>query len=379
MKYLRLLLFPFSLLYGLVVIIRNWCYDTGIFKSHRFDIPVISIGNLDVGGAGKSPMAEYLIRIFKDNYKLAILSRGYGRKTNGYIAIGAASSATHNLQLTTHSLQLTTHNPQQSETTHNSLGDEPAQFKQKFRDITVAVCEDRVEGIRQLQPKHNLIILDDAYQHRAVKPGLSILLFDYNRVNALHLLLPSGNLREPFSGRRRADVIIITKCPPQLTDEEQAEIRNHIKPFSNQQVFFTIIVYQGLQDMDGKASHVALTADTAVFLLTGIANAVPLVQHIKTYTPQIIHHNYADHHRFSLKNIAKLAAEFTACTSKNKVVITTEKDAQRLAEPGLRTLIQHLPVLVIPIGISFLNGTGQQFNKLVINYVREHTKNHGLH
>jgi tetraacyldisaccharide 4'-kinase len=364
MKYLRWLLFPFSLLYALVVAIRNWCYNTGLFKSYTAHIPVISVGNLDVGGAGKSPMTEYLIRLFKADHHLATLSRGYGRQTTGFV-----TSIQNNTP--------TTHNTQH--TTHNQIGDEPAQFAQKFPGITVAVCEDRVTGIKQLQTAHDLIILDDAYQHRAVKPGFSILLFDFNRVNEPRLLLPAGNLREAFSGRKRANTIIITKCPEGLSVKAQTALLKHIKPYPRQQVFFTSITYLPLQNLHGQAANTVINAATTVFLLTGIANAQPLVQHISALTTQIIHHNYPDHHRFSLKNISKLAAEFSACASKNKLIITTEKDAQRLLEHELLPLVKQLPVFVVPIGIKFLNGQQQQFDQLVINYVREYTEHHQLH
>jgi tetraacyldisaccharide 4'-kinase len=354
MKYLRLLLFPFSLIYGLVVIIRNWCYDTGIFKSHEFNTPVIVIGNLEVGGAGKSPMTEYLIRLFKDNYKLATLSRGYGRKTTGYIVATATTTATE-------------------------TGDEPAQFKRKFPDITVAVCEKRVYGIQQLLPAHNLILMDDAYQHRAVKPGFSILLFDYNNITKPHLLLPAGNTREPFSSRWRADMLIVSKCPESLTINEQNKLSERVKPLSWQQLFFTAITYQPLQDMAGNAVNTIIDKDTTIFLLTGIANARPLVQHLKKYTSQVVSHNYPDHHHFSLKNITKLAREFSTCASQKKLIITTEKDAQRLREQELQPLVNQLTVLVIPIGTSFLNGGQQQFDQSVIQYVRKHTKHNPVH
>jgi len=365
MKYLRLLLFPFSLIYGLVVIIRNWCYDIGIFKSRKFFIPVIAVGNLDVGGAGKSPMTEYLIRLFKSNYKLATLSRGYGRQTTGFIS----SNIIHD----DHGKRLS------RLTAADRMGDEPAQFHQKFPDVTVAVCEDRVKGIKELQTNHNLIILDDAYQHRAVKPGLNILLFDYNRINEPRLLLPAGNLREPFSGRKRANIIIISKCPEMLSANEQSAVLRRIRPLDKQRVFFTSIAYQPLQNLEGEPASVRLGDDTTLFLLTGIANAGPLLQHIKKYTQRIIHHNYPDHHRFSLKNITKLADEFSACASKNKVIITTEKDAQRLVEHELLPVMKQLPVLVLPIGIEFLNGAQQQFDQFVINYVREYTEHHQVH
>jgi tetraacyldisaccharide 4'-kinase len=355
MKTLRWLLFPFSLIYGLVVIIRNWCYDGGILKSRSFTLPVIAVGNLDVGGAGKTPMTEYLVRLLKDNYNLATLSRGYGRETKGYLTATTTATATQ-------------------------IGDEPAQFKQKFPDVTVAVCEKRVEGIRQLiKAGNNLILLDDAYQHRAVNPGLSILLFDYGRISEPHLLLPAGNMREPFSGRWRADIIVVSKCPEQLAIEEQAAIAEKIGPLPYQSLFFSSVNYLSLKDIDGNPTDTIPDADTTVFLLTGIANAKPLLQHIKKYASNIIHHNYPDHHRFSLKNISKLADEFSACSAQKKVIITTEKDARRLVEHELLPAVKMLPILVMPIGIRFLDNGGQQFDKLVTEYVREHTANHLIH
>ncbi len=354
MKYLRWLLFPFSLLYGLVVIIRNWCYDSGLFKSHKFNKPIISIGNLDVGGAGKSPMTEYLIRLLKDEHKLATLSRGYGRETTGFLTATVTTTATE-------------------------TGDEPAQFKLKFPDITVAVCEKRVEGIKNLLPDHDLILMDDAYQHRAVEPGLSILLFDHNRLNEPHLLLPAGNMREPFSGRWRAQIIVVTKCPVQLTVDEQPALAQIIEPLPYQHLFFTAIAYQQLQDLEGRPADIVIDNDTTVFLLTGIANAQPLPGYLMGFTSHIIHHNYPDHHNFTLKNITKLAGEFTACPSQKKIIITTEKDAQRLEGSWLKTANGHLPVFVIPIRVEFLNGGGERFNQLIIDYVREHTTFHSIH
>ncbi len=354
MKYLRLLLFPFSLLYGLVVIIRNWCYDAGLLKSREFDIPVIVVGNLEVGGAGKSPLTEYLVRLLKEENKLAILSRGYGRDTKGYHLADTSSTAAQ-------------------------IGDEPAQFKAKFPDVTVAVCEERVHGIDQLLPQHNLILLDDAYQHRAVKPGLSVLLFDHTRITQPHLLLPAGNLREPFSGRWRADIIIITKCPEGLTQNEQAELAALIEPLPYQQLYFTTIAYQDMQDIRGNAVDGMIDATTTLFLLTGIANAQPLLHYLQKFTPDIIHHNYPDHHQFSLKNISKLADEFLTCESQKKVIITTEKDAQRLKEQSLLPLVNQLPVLVLPIGVKFLNNSGGNFDQTVKKYVSKYREYRPIH
>jgi len=354
LKYLRWFLLPFSWLYALVVIIRNRCYDRGIFESYSFKLPVISVGNLDVGGAGKSPMTEYLIRLFKDEYKLATLSRGYGRKTQGFLTATAAATATQ-------------------------IGDEPAQFKHKFGDVTVAVCEKRVDGIEHLQTDHELIILDDAYQHRAVKPGLSILLFDFGRVREPHFLLPAGNLREPFKGRKRADILVITKCPVDLSEQEKQELTSQTKPFAGQQLFFAGISYSALQDMEGNTTVLTIDTETTVFLLTGIANPDPLVNELKKRAKEVVHHNYPDHHQYTLKNIAKLAADFNACKTQKKLVITTEKDAQRLGEHTLQQAVKQLNILVLPIQINFLNNGGQQFDKIIKNYVREHTTYNQLH
>ena len=375
MKYLRRLLLPFSLLYGLVVIIRNFFYDAGLFKSHKFNKPVISVGNLEVGGAGKSPMTEYLIRLLKDEYKLATLSRGYGRKTKGFLIEDQESKR----------------GKQEDEefgfsnriyTLSQEIGDEPAQFHQKFPDITVAVCEDRVYGINQLLPSHDLILMDDAYQHRAVEPGLSILLFDYNRVNEPHFLLPAGNFREPFSGRWRAQIIVVTKCPPSILHKEQVQLANKIAPLPYQSLFFSAIVYQPLLDLNGNRAVVTIDNETTIFLLTGIANPKPLVKHLEAQTVQIIHHDYPDHHPFTLKNIAKLAEEFEACPSQKKIIITTEKDAQRLEESWLSHRRQNgepLPVFVMPIRMEFLNDTGGGFDKIITDYVREYTTNNSIH
>ncbi|MBS1525767.1 MAG: tetraacyldisaccharide 4'-kinase [Bacteroidetes bacterium] len=354
MKYLRWLLFPFSLLYGLVVIIRNWCYDGGILKSRKFGIPTICIGNLEVGGAGKTPMTEYLIALFKDHYNLATLSRGYGRSTKGYLTATATATSAE-------------------------IGDEPAQFKHKLPDVTVAVCEDRVAGVRHLQKEHKLIILDDAFQHRAIKPGFNILLFDFNKLDEPRLLLPAGNFREPFSGRWRADILVATKCPASLSADRRTDAIQRLEPLPWQHVFFTTIDYLPLRGMNGQQATVTIDSETTVFLLTGIANAAPLVERIKGYTQYIVHHNYPDHHRFSLKNIAKLAGEFEACTSQKKVIVTTEKDEQRLLEHELAALVNTLPISVAPIGIRFLDNGQQEFDRLIKKHVREHTANHIVH
>jgi tetraacyldisaccharide 4'-kinase len=354
MRYLRYLLLPFSLVYGLIIITRNYFYDFGIFKSREFDLPVIVVGNLEVGGAGKSPMTEYLIQMLKPNYKLATLSRGYGRETKGFFYADKNSTA-------------------------KMVGDEPLQFKQKFPDITVAICESRVAGVEKLQQQHDLILLDDAFQHRALKPGFSILLFDFGKIDDVRLLLPAGNYREPFSGKKRADVIVISKCPPDLSLTEQQRIGKKMKLAANQHLFFTNIVYQDFKSLTPFGDASFIDQKTTVFLLTGIANAKPLLQYLRKQFPSVVQHKYPDHHQFSSKNISKLAVDFKACAADKKIIITTEKDAQRLQEPALQNLLVGLPVLVAPIGLSFLNGAEPAFEQLIKNYVRKYQKNNSLY
>lgn len=326
------------------MLVRNWCYDAGWLKSTAFGLPVITVGNLAVGGAGKSPMTEYLIRLLKDQ-KIATLSRGYGRKTKGFLLADETNTAA-------------------------DIGDEPAQFKQKFPQITVAVCEDRVAGIARLKVNHEVIILDDAYQHRAVKPGLSILLFDYNKLDKPHFLLPAGNYREPFGGKMRADIIVITKCPESLTEAEQVNLAEQMRLYPYQHLFFSSIDYLPLQTLEGEAADIPITSGTTVYLLTGIAGTGPVEKYLNGQGVRLVHHKYPDHHQFSTKNIAKLAGEFSADESIKKLIVTTEKDAQRLKQPELLSLIKDLPVLVLPISINFIGGN-EQFDQLVKNYVRK--------
>ena len=357
MRLLRLLLFPFSFLYALAVIIRNWAYDQGIFKSRRFKIPIISVGNLAVGGAGKSPMTEYLVSLLKDEYKLATLSRGYGRRTKGFLTVKTSSLA-------------------------EDIGDEPLQFKKKFPDITAAVCEDRVEGIKELNQHHELIIMDDAFQHRAVKPGLSILLFDYSSLQKFQWFLPTGDLREPLSGRKRADLIVITKAPDKLSDEERRSLTGKVAPFPRQEVFFSSFEYAPLQRVSDSKAQLKLSdvnPGTKVLLLTGIANPMPLLAYLKQFTTDISWHQYPDHHHFTRKNIAKLVKEFKAISTSDKLIVTTEKDAQRLGSYHIQELLRPLPVYYLPVKACIQSPGEEQFNDLIREYVRKHPVNHRVH
>lgn len=337
--------------------IRNLAYDYDILKSRKFKIPVISVGNLTVGGSGKSPMAEYLILLLKDSYKVATLSRGYGRKTTGFVEVTMNS-------------------------TSNEVGDEPRQFKQKFPEINVAVCENRIEGIKNLNWVNELIILDDAFQHRSVKPGLSILLYDYTSLFKLQLFLPTGNLREPASGRKRADIIVVTKAPTSIDSAQREKIISRIRPFAHQKVFLSFLVYKQLRCFENETvvrDLKTIKPQTQVLLLTGIANPTPLVNELKQYSSNILHHNYSDHHNFSIENITRLVAAFNSIGHDDKIIITTEKDIQRLKSRALKAILKGIPLYFLPVEIKIHTPDEEAFNTLINNYVTKYSANYRIH
>lgn len=352
-KWLRFLLFPFSLLYGLGVIARNKAYDWGWLSATTFKMPLIVVGNLAVGGAGKSPMTEYLVRLFKNDYKLAVLSRGYGRKTKGFRLVAQNDLAALS-------------------------GDEPLQFKQHFPDQTIAVCEDRVAGVERLQANHDLLILDDAFQHRALKPGFSILLFEYSWLHKSDFLLPAGNLREPIWAKDRADVLVITKSPKHLTHSEKLKVRQQLQPHLHQALFFSYLQYRALKVLNSSETREldTLNNNTQILLLTGIANPKPILEELHCYTQSVEHHQYPDHYPFSTKNILKLAEAYHQMPGPDKLIITTEKDAQRLNRPEFASLLSGLPLYILPVEAAFEAQEQQDFEHLLKQHVREHQKHH---
>lgn len=336
-KLLRYLLLPISLLYGFVVVIRNKFFDWGIYKTVQFNKPVICVGNLAVGGSGKTPVVEYLVRLLEGK-RIAILSRGYGRKTKGFILADANATAL-------------------------TIGDEPLQYYHKFANITVAVCEDRVFGIGQLINNHDVVLLDDAFQHRHVRAGLNILLFDYSKILKRQFLLPAGDLREPFYGYKRAGQILVTKCPPKV--QESVVLDKFSKDIP---VAFSSISYDQLTPVFKDEERV-LTENSDVFLLTGIANPSPLVGYI-TQTAKIIKHfEYPDHYAFKPNDIKKLVKEFENANVENKIIVTTEKDAQRLVAVALKDLLLHLPVYYLPIKINLNTADRLKFDRKILDYV----------
>ena len=327
-----------------------------MFKSRQFDLPVICVGNLAVGGSGKTPVTEYLVRLLSQ-YKVAILSRGYGRETKGFILADASATA-------------------------KSIGDEPLQYFQKFPGVTVAVCEDRITGIERLQEAHDLIILDDAFQHRKVKPGYSVLLFEFEKMLRPQWLLPSGNLREPFSGYRRAQKILITKSPATVDAKARNQINGKFSSFNPESIAYASIRYHSLQPVFPSSNHSAdpLTTSTkTVFLLTGIANTKPLLQYLEGQYKQVIQHSYPDHHKFSLAEIRALVKAFEAYPDTEKLILTTEKDAQRLLDASIKDLLLNLPVFYLPIKVDIHADDLLTFNQEILTYVSKHTRNRSIH
>lgn len=345
LKSFRILLFPFALLYWLGVAIRNWLYNSNILKSSSFGLPLVCVGNLSVGGTGKSPMVEYLIRLLKDKFKIATISRGYKRKTRGY------ALANEN-------------------TTALEIGDEPMLFHIKFPDVPVAVGEERLDAIPQLlhdKKDTEAIILDDAFQHRAIKAGLNILLTDYNNLFTRDFYLPTGDLRDQKSSYKRAEIIVVTKCAPTLTENEKKKIVQEIRPYRGQPVFFTAIEYGEAYNIDtSQAFH--LDGRTEVLLVTGIANPRPmktmLEENSKTYSLL----QYPDHHIFTIDDLREIRKRYRQIESPQKIILTTEKDAVRLVKFDRE--LADLPLYILPIRHHFLFGEEEKFNELVINFIR---------
>jgi len=345
LKSFRILLFPFALLYWLGVAIRNWLYNIKVFKSSSFGLPLICVGNLTVGGTGKSPMVEYLVGLLKDKYKIATLSRGYKRKTKGY------TLANEN-------------------TTALEIGDEPMLFHIKFPDVPVAVAEERLDGISQIlhdKPGMQAIILDDAFQHRAVKAGLNIILTDCNNLFTRDFYLPTGDLRDQKSSYKRAEIIVVTKCDPGLTREGRKKITKEINPKPGQTVFFTAIEYGAVYDIITKKNY-RLTDSTEVLLVTGIANPKPLKEMLEKTCKTYSMLQYPDHHIFTIDDLQEIKKRFKQMEAAEKIVLTTEKDAVRLVK--FDGQLADLPLYVVPIRHDFLFGEEAKFNELVINFIQ---------
>jgi len=339
MKLLRFLLFPFAIIYDLVTTFRNFLFDINFFKQKRFPIPVIVVGNLSVGGTGKTPQIEYLIRLLKNSYQIAVLSRGYKRKTKGFLKVSNSHSA-------------------------NEVGDEPLQFAKKFSDVFVAVDEQRVSGIQQIltQSKTDVVLLDDAFQHRKVKGSFYLLLTKFDELFVDDFLIPTGNLRESRRGAQRTNAIIITKCPENLTENQQNIIKNKLKKYQKP-IFFTTISYAKTL----KGFTEILLADLSnfeVLLVTGIANPSSLIRFLKNRKINFQHLNFPDHHHFSTKDIELIKSKFEDLKGLNRIILTTEKDFVRLNND-----LKNLNYLEIET--TFLGNQQRVFDNLLINHINQ--------
>lgn len=350
-------LYPFSFLYGIGVGLRNCLFDWHILKSKKYNLPVICVGNITVGGTGKTPHTEYLIKLLQRQYHLAVLSRGYKRTTSGYQLADSKSTA-------------------------KSIGDEPYQLHTKFPNIRVAVDKKRTHGIEQLtalnDPQVDVILLDDGYQHRYVEAGLNIVLTDYHRLFCDDALLPAGRLRESVQGKSRANVIVVTKCPLDMKPIDYKIIAKRIKPYPYQKLFFSSFRYGALTPVFGNAQQKKILlnslSDTHIMLVTGIAAPQIMEDELRKHTSHIETIAFADHHQFTEKDILHISENFKQISGK-KLLVTTEKDATRLL--NLKAVSEELKpyIYALPIETYFLQGQSDAFNQIIFDYVRENKRN----
>lgn len=340
MNIIRKILFPVAFVYWAITSIRNWLYNVNFFKSTTFDIPIIAVGNLSVGGTGKTPQIEYLIRLLSEHYRVATLSRGYKRKSKGFILADDTATIA-------------------------SLGDEPLQFYEKFKNIQVAVDANRINGITELlnqKIKPQIILLDDAYQHRKVKAGFYILLTTYHDLFVDDYILPFGNLREPISGVERANIVVVTKCPNSISKEDKLKIKNKLKLKDNQQLFYSCIDYDDNIYSESKKLVVNDIRGTKKLLIAGIAKPLPFYEYLKDDNDTCL--TFPDHHNFTQNDIDVITEK-----AKENLIITTEKDYVRLNKLLTSNQLYYLPIKSIFVSDS------DKFNKTILDYVGKSSRN----
>ena len=349
-------LLPLSWLYGIGVRIRNWMFNIGVLKSQSYDIPIIAVGNITVGGSGKTPHVEYLISLLHDKLKVGVLSRGYKRKSHGYVLAD-------------------------KDTPMAEIGDEPYQMRQKFDDIYVAVDRKRREGIDRMTSDRatsdvDVILLDDAYQHRYVKPGINILLVDYHRLIIYDKLLPAGRMREPQDGKSRADIVIVTKCPKDLKPMEFRVLKRAMDLYPYQELYFTTLQYETLKPLAGgdRVPLDQLPKDVNILLLTGIASPQQMIMDLQPVSRNITPLTFGDHHQFTASDLERVNSTFASMPSP-KIIITTEKDAARLTGAGGLSDETKQHIYALPIRIRFMLEGEEEFNNKIISYVRKNSRN----
>ena len=342
---------------GFITKIRNQLFDKGYFKSSEFDLPIINVGNLAVGGSGKTPHVEYLIRLLQNDFEVATLSRGYGRNTKGFREVNISDKASES-------------------------GDEPLQIKKHFPDIHVFVGEKRVEAVSQLlfeKPEIEVILLDDAYQHRAIKAGFNILLTDYSKIFTDDKIMPSGRLREHPRGAQRADLVIVTKCPLGLKDNEKARLQNKISQYTSADVLFSGIKYQeGLIPVFSQKEEI--NKEMNIVLISGIAKSLGFEDYVKSeYQPKsFVHFNFRDHYHFKESDLKNIEEKFNTFANP-KIILCTDKDAVRLSEVAQGNSFEMLPVFRLPIEVVFLGDDKKLFDKKITDYVRQNKADFGIH
>lgn len=352
---------PLTFLYRIAVEVRNKLFDWKVLPSEEFDIPVISVGNITVGGTGKTPHTEHLISLLKDKFKVAFLSRGYKRKSKGFQLATSDSSA-------------------------KAIGDEPFQIKTKFPDIHVAVDKDRRHGIHHLcneaiSKDTEVILLDDAFQHRYVTPGINIVLMDYNYPIYEDVLMPTGMLREPMSSLHRAHIIIVTKCPKDIKPIDFRIVTKHLDLRPHQRLYFTTFSYGDMRAFSAPHKVRALstlTQSTHILLVTGIASAAPLVEKLREHTEHITHMEYSDHHNFTQSDLRDISKTYAAIDATDKLIITTEKDAARLYASTLDDTTA-TALHILPIQVKFLQEQQGSFDNDITDYVRKNSRNRIVH
>ena len=345
---MRILLLPIALLYHIVLSIRHKLYDWHILKSKRFEKPVICVGNLNLGGTGKTPHTEYLIRLLKNDYRVATLSRGYGRHTKGFKLAETSS-------------------------TYNDLGDEPLLYFKKYPGIQVAVDEDRVDGVTHLlgEQRVEVVLLDDAFQHRSISAGLNILLTEYQRLYMDDYLFPAGTLRDVKSAAKRADIIVISKAPKDLSEQEKQQITDKLNTSENQKVYFSYLEHAALQPLNEAAKAFSPEEADGAFAFCGIGNPKPFVEELKKRYHAVDFLPFGDHHDYKEKDMKVVLNWFEKLDGEKKIIVTTEKDAARLTNSPYLCQFERTPLYDLPVTVRFHEE--EKFNDEILKYVRENS------
>ncbi|MCF6365901.1 MAG: tetraacyldisaccharide 4'-kinase [Bacteroidales bacterium] len=355
MKFLKvILLYPLSLIYGFAVNIRNTLFDFNILKSQEFEIPVISVGNITVGGTGKTPTTEYIIRILQEKYNVAVLSRGYKRKTKGFFLATSKSTV-------------------------EEIGDEPYQIKQKFPKTVIAVDEKRVRGIsniQQLNPDIDVIILDDAFQHRYVKPGLSILLIDYTQPFFEDFFLPYGRLRDSSKEKHRADIVLVTKAPPDIKPIDMRIMATNLELRAYQSLYFSTLKYSELLPVFNNSvseinTDIIKEKKYSAVLVSGIGNFKPLLEYCNKTADSLVHIPFKDHHKYTEKDLVLIAEKYRSLKTENKIILTTEKDAGKIKNISIGDKEIKENLFCCPIEVEILNGEKEDFDSQIMGYINK--------